>query len=1036
MSNKNDDLTRRLYGAIMSADRVADMTRRNIEKIYSALDQCKSNERIAIDQINNQEQCTASGTVVSELYKQSSDLEEQWWKLSSERTFLTGCAKGDWTRFYCSFFGNVFKKRVGTCDALMRNIENQKSQIQIAIQKFEKHAHIKAADIERQAQIKIAEVEKQTQNKVEELQQTIRNMQSQFVNNWASARQSLRDHCQEIERRQPKQDKFKRELLQIAGEIPTEIVFGYWKLRLKDEVRDVVRFEQWGETVPHLVDFPFAKPLYGEFENDWDKRRVHALLLRLLFTLPVGTVELTVIDPVKLGQSVEEFNQLLNIEKLVPLERWLTTSEEIEKALFEMYDYSKELLQKRLQDKDRLGYKEDNRDTPWLYKVLLIFGFPEQFSDRSVLHLKRILENGLASGILPIVLKDTSKIQSKIEKRRISAETEEMLEILQDGQNIRRFKFPSHLNLSALDGAFSDYPLPKNLSECLDWIAEAYGAYVASKNISKTIRDMWLPEPFGESSMDGISTLIGWNDKGQEVTFTLGARQNSEHHALLAGRGGSGKSNVLHVLIHGLLRRYSAEELNLYLLDYKEGVEMNAYTKLDVPIPQIKLVATESDREYGVTVLEHLCGELKKRSELFKREGTSGLYDYRDKTGEKLSRILLIIDEFQVLIESDDSITKRAIECFATLFKQGRSAGVHILLATQTLKGLYSSGVSGSFGPLFTQIGCRIALSCGEEDSQLILSNSNQAAVKLRGKGDGILNNSNGQKSGNIFFNIPFADPINREEHLVEIAESARQKGNVTETKVFNGTHLPEFSPEGFRETNKTKMTVMRFGVELNFAANPFEFQWERKVGNNLCIAGLDDPIRQGMLRALLECAKQNQMFDNIVYFNTDPYKTWDIPNIDGLVLQDSTWECNLSTWTSEYIKAKRTLLIIDAIDDPNARGFHPKPTFGIKKDTSETPAESLKRLLEEGPRHGSFVAAFVDNWNTFSTACKDYLNQNLFELRIGFRLNEEDAGNLVFGNMGGKRIKGLDDGHKAIFVNRQRNTQILFRPFVVPSEK
>jgi hypothetical protein len=36
-----------------------------------------------------------------------------------------------------------------------------------------------------------------------------------------------------------------------------------------------------------------------------------------------------------------------------------------------------------------------------------------------------------------------------------------------------------------------------------------------------------------------------------------------------------------------------------------------------------------------------------------------------------------------------------------------------------------------------------------------------------------------------------------------------------------------------------------------------------------------------------------------------------------------------------------------------------------------------------------------------------------------------------------GKRFKGLDDGRKAIFVNRLRNEQpTLFRPFVVPTEE
>ena len=66
---------------------------------------------------------------------------------------------------------------------------------------------------------------------------------------------------------------------------------------------------------------------------------------------------------------------------------------------------------------------------------------------------------------------------------------------------------------------------------------------------------------------------------------------------------------------------------------------------------------------------------------------------------------------------------------------------------------------------------------------------------------------------------------------------------------------------------------------------------------------------------------------------------------------------------------------------------------------------------------HG-FVVVFVDNWNKFNKDCKAYLNADLFQLRIGFCLNEKDAGSLL----GEYSLKGLDDGRKVIFVNRQRN--------------
>ncbi len=77
------------------------------------------------------------------------------------------------------------------------------------------------------------------------------------------------------------------------------------------------------------------------------------------------------------------------------------------------------------------------------------------------------------------------------------------------------------------------------------------------------------------------------------------------------------------------------------------------------------------------------------------------------------------------------------------LLRQGRAYGIHVLLATQTLKGIQSL----SMGQLISQIGCRIALACSEEDSAMILSNSNWEASKLSSPPEGIINNFNGIKN-------------------------------------------------------------------------------------------------------------------------------------------------------------------------------------------------------------------------------------------------------------------------------------------------
>jgi DNA segregation ATPase FtsK/SpoIIIE, S-DNA-T family len=107
--------------------------------------------------------------------------------------------------------------------------------------------------------------------------------------------------------------------------------------------------------------------------------------------------------------------------------------------------------------------------------------------------------------------------------------------------------------------------------------------------------------------------------------------------------------------------QYSPDELELYLLDYKEGVEFQIYvdpnrsetqnhsSELDETraLPHAKVISIESDREFGLSVLQAIQKEIETRGQLFKDIGVSELKDYRQKTNKQIPRVLVVIDEFQ-----------------------------------------------------------------------------------------------------------------------------------------------------------------------------------------------------------------------------------------------------------------------------------------------------------------------------------------------------------------------------------------------------
>ncbi len=67
---------------------------------------------------------------------------------------------------------------------------------------------------------------------------------------------------------------------------------------------------------------------------------------------------------------------------------------------------------------------------------------------------------------------------------------------------------------------------------------------------------------------------------------------------------------------------YSPDEVELYLIDFKKGVEFKTYAQH--ALPHARVVAIESEREFGLSVLERLDAELRRRGDLFRDDERAG----------------------------------------------------------------------------------------------------------------------------------------------------------------------------------------------------------------------------------------------------------------------------------------------------------------------------------------------------------------------------------------------------------------------------
>ena len=113
-----------------------------------------------------------------------------------------------------------------------------------------------------------------------------------------------------------------------------------------------------------------------------------------------------------------------------------------------------------------------------------------------------------------------------------------------------------------------------------------------------------------------------WAAPGPRKLQHLQLGKGTSQHVLIAGKTGSGKSTLLHALITNLALRYSPDEVELYLVDFKKGVEFKTYARRD--LPHARVIAIESEREFGLSVLERLDVELQAPRRPVPQPGRAG----------------------------------------------------------------------------------------------------------------------------------------------------------------------------------------------------------------------------------------------------------------------------------------------------------------------------------------------------------------------------------------------------------------------------
>ena len=189
----------------------------------------------------------------------------------------------------------------------------------------------------------------------------------------------------------------------------------------------------------------------------------------------------------------------------------------------------------------------------------------------------------------------------------------------------------------------------------------------------------------------GEGKLVSWIGANESRELVLDLVSDGPH-LIVVGPTGSGKSEFLRLLLTSLR---ATQDFKLALFDYKGGAALEEFAEDSIGI------ATDFDQESQLALFTLLANELADRERLFANTKCSSIETYV-AAGHDLSRLVVVVDEFVAALASGP----KALATIEDIAARGRSLGVHLVAATQSL-----SGVSRA---MLTNLRARVAMSSSD----------------------------------------------------------------------------------------------------------------------------------------------------------------------------------------------------------------------------------------------------------------------------------------------------------------------------------
>lgn len=789
---------------------------------------------------------------------------------------------------------------------------------------------------------------------------------------------------------------------------------------------------------------------------------LRSYIVRLLLAHPPGTMQLRVYDPLGLGENVAPFLGLQDYDQRLIGGKIATNGQDLRKLLDETSSHIEQVIQKYLRGEfqDLAAYNLAAGQVAESYRYLFIFDFPANFTEELQFQLRQIISNGPRAGVFTVLLNNTELENShgvsvNLLQQYVTAHGHAMVNA-QGNPVGYRYLAPGPLD--------ENVPGAEDGQRFIDYVVQLAGEGAAA--LDRQVVDLDRAQrlyrssitqsarkdiPSGAHAVDPHHPDTWWTNTTEEAcAVPLGpssARDvallrfdsRSQSGGFLIGRMGSGKSSMLHTVIAGLTTMYSPEELELYLIDFREGVEFAAYAK--EKLPHARAVAIESEREFGLSVLRGVVHQMEERGRLIRATGgEETTFLGMRHSGRHLSRMVLVFDEFQVLFQRDDAIGLEAAQLMDAVIRQGRGVGVHVLLSSQSVSGL------GTLSRLTLDLlPVRILMQSTADDAALTLGDSNKGWTLISNQGEAILNAAGGAKESNVLFQAAFETDKERIARLQTLRALADQRGFTAVPKVFEGNkaaHLEEKDPQEFAATVRRngRSLILHPGAAMALE-DDYTVEMRRAAGGNLlCVGRSEDRVPQGMVGALLTSIAVGSPSTHVTLVNFTPMDdnleddlaalqnqagySFTRPRRFVEVLQDFAEEVSRRVDEDNH-EAPARVLVLFGVHLARVLGQEPYSQTDLN---APNPDELLKQILQEGPEVGVHLIAWADNRSSLNRRIPSYVQEH-FGLRLATSLNPTDSDYLL----NSQAAAGLK-GQQSVFVDLDHGREIRLSTYAVPA--